>query len=186
MTSKISYSKFIKEDIRRRGWLLVLSAVLLLLCVTVSTLLMLEASLSNVSQDELAEQWNIFRAIFPGLLNGSYNLLLFAALLLLGGLCAVTGEQTDFYHSLPLSRRQLFFISYLGGLLIFLVPYLAASLLAVLAGFAHGFFTLPVLGRCFLSVLGGTLAFLMVYHLMILAMMLDLPYGGRKVLGKAL
>ena len=179
MTSKISYSKFIKEDIRRRGWLLVLSAVLLLLCVTVSTLLMLEASLSNVSQDELAEQWNIFRAIFPGLLNGSYNLLLFAALLLLGGLCAVTGfsylhsrEQTDFYHSLPLSRRQLFFISYLGGLLIFLVPYLAASLLAVLAGFAHGFFTLPVLGRCFLSVLGGTLAFLMVYHLMILAMML--------------
>ena len=51
MTSKISYSKFIKEDIRRRGWLLVLSAVLLLLCVTVSTLLMLEASLSNVSQE---------------------------------------------------------------------------------------------------------------------------------------
>ena len=91
MTSKISYSKFIKEDIRRRGWLLVLSAVLLFLCVTVTTLLMLEASFSNISQDELAEQWNIYRTIFPGLLNGSYNLLLFAALLLLGGLCAVTG-----------------------------------------------------------------------------------------------
>ena len=56
MTSKILYSKFIKEDIRRRGWLLVLSAVLLFLCVTVTTLLMLEASFSNISQDELAEQ----------------------------------------------------------------------------------------------------------------------------------
>lgn len=179
MTSKISYSKFIKEDIRRRSWLAVLSAVLLLLCVTVSTLLMLESSFSNVSQAGLVDQFNAFRNMFPALLNGGYNLLLVVLLLLLGGLCAATGfsylhsrEQTDFYHSLPLSRRQLFFISYLGGLLVFLVPYLVSCLLAILAGSAYGFLTVPVLGRCALSVLGGVLAFLLVYHLTILAMML--------------
>ncbi len=71
MTSKISYSKFIKEDIRHRGWLAVLSAVLLLLCVTVSAMLLLEASLTNITDTGLEEQLRIFRNIFPALLNGS-------------------------------------------------------------------------------------------------------------------
>ena len=152
MTSKISYSKFIKEDIRHRGWLAVLSAVLLLLCVTVSAMLLLETSLTNITDTGLEEQLRIFRNTFPALLNGSYSLPLAALLLLLGVLCAVTGfsylhsrERTDFYHSLPLSRRQLFFISYLSGLLIFFVPYLTACLLTILAGSGYGFMTISVL-----------------------------------------
>lgn len=186
MTSKISYSKFIKEDIRHRGWLAVLSAVLLLLCVTVSAMLLLEASLTNITDTGLEEQLRIFRNIFPALLNGSYSLPLTALLLLLGVLCAVTGfsylhsrERTDFYHSLPLSKRQLFFISYLSGLLIFFVPYLAACLLTILAGSGYGFMTISVLGRCVISMLGGILAFLLVYHLTILAMVLT----GKTVTG---
>ena len=179
MTSKISYSKFIKEDIRHRGWLAVLSAVLLLLCVTVSTILFVEASFSNNTQAGPDEQFDLLRNVFPALLNGSYNLFLTVLLLLLGALCAVTGfaylhsrERTDFYHSLPLSRKQLFFISYLSGLVIFLVPYLAACVLTILAGSGYGFLTISVLGRCGISMLGGTLAFLLVYHITILAMML--------------
>ena len=179
MTSKISYSKFIKEDIRHRGWLAVLSAVLLLLCVTVSTILFVEASFSNNTQAGPEEQFDLLRNVFPALLNGSYNLFLTVLLLLLGALCAVTGfaylhsrERTDFYHSLPLSRKQLFFLSYLSGLLIFLVPYLAACAFTILAGSGYGFLTISVLGRCGISMLGGTLAFLLVYHITILAMML--------------
>lgn len=186
MTSKISYSKFIKEDIRHRGWLAVLSAVLLLLCVTVSAMLLLETSLTNITDTGLDEQLRIFRNTFPALLNGSYSLPLTALLLLLGVLCAVTGfsylhsrERTDFYHSLPLSRRQLFFISYLSGLVIFLAPYLAACLLTILAGSGYGFMTISVLGRCVISMLGGILAFLLVYHLTILAMVLT----GKTVTG---
>ncbi len=186
MTSKISYSKFIKEDIRHRGWLAVLSAVLLLLCVTVSAMLLLETSLTNMTDTGPEEQLRIFRNTFPALLNGSYSLPLAALLLLLGVLCAVTSfsylhsrERTDFYHSLPLSRRQLFFISYLSGLVIFLVPYLAACLLTILAGSAYGFMTISVLGRCGISILGGILAFLLVYHLTILAMVLT----GKTVTG---
>ena len=69
MTSKISYSKFIKEDIRHRGWLGVLSAVLLLLCVTVSTILFVEASFSNNTQAGPDEQFDLLRNVFPALLN---------------------------------------------------------------------------------------------------------------------
>ena len=47
MTSKISFSKFVKEDIRHRGWLAVLSFVLLLLSETIFAMLILDASLSH-------------------------------------------------------------------------------------------------------------------------------------------
>lgn len=179
MTSRISYSKFIKQDIRRRGWLAALSCVLLLLCVTVSTMLLLEASLASyttVSSEELT----FLRESFPAMLNGSsYNTFPLAVIILLGVLAAVTGfsylhskEKTDFYHSLPLSRQQLFAISYVGGLLIFLIPYLAAGLLTILAGSVDGIVTASVFGRSLLALLGGILCFLLIYHLTIFAMML--------------
>ena len=60
---------------------------------------------------------------------------------LLAVLCAATGyghihsrEKLDFYHSLPLRRMQWFSISYLSGLLIFLIPYLINSLLIIAIG----------------------------------------------------
>ena len=43
MTSKISYFKFIESDIRRRGWLAALSAVLLFLILPVYTLLSIDS-----------------------------------------------------------------------------------------------------------------------------------------------
>lgn len=178
MTSKISYSKFIKEDIRSRGWLAALSCVLLLLCNTVSTMLLLEASLSADTADRAAQLQEI-RNVFPSMLNGSFNGLLTAVIILMGVLSAVTGfsylhskEKIDFYHSLPLSRTQLFLISYLGGMLIFMVPYLSACLLTILAGSVYGIMTVSVLGRSCIALLGGTLGFLMIYHLTIFAMML--------------
>ena len=47
MTSNLSYSKYIKEDIQRRGWLAALSWVLLLFGGTFNTVLTLENSLSS-------------------------------------------------------------------------------------------------------------------------------------------
>lgn len=182
MTSKISYSKFIKEDIRHRGWLAALSCVFLLLSVTVSTMLLLETSLSSelsFDNPNRAEQLMVIRNTFPAMLNGSYNMFPLLLILLLGVLAAVTGfsylhskEKTDFYHSLPLSRQQLFAISYLSGLLIFAVPYLAAGLLTILAGSVYGIVTASVLGKSLLAMLGGILGFLLLYHLTLFAMML--------------
>lgn len=179
MTSKISYSKFIKENIRHRGWLAALSSILLLLGGTISTIMLLESSFSSYTDMDRDNQMRLIRNLFPALLNGGYNLIMVVLILLLGVLTAVTGfaylhskEKTDFYHSLPLSRKQLFFISYLGGLLIFAVPYLIASLLTILAGFAYGVMTISVLGRSCVAILGGILAFLLVYHLTVFAMML--------------
>lgn len=179
MTSKISFSKFLKEDIRHRGWLAALSFILLLLSQTVFSMLMLDAALSYDEFSSIGMELGEVRKIFPAMLNGNCSAALEVVLFLLALLCAATGfsylhsaEKTDFYHSFPVSRTQWFSITYTGGLLIFLIPYLISSLLTLLAGARFGIMTAAVLGRSLLAVLGGILAFLVVYHTAVLAMML--------------
>lgn len=175
MTSKISFSKLLKEDIRHRGWLAALSCILLLSGQTVYTLLSLENQLSGYS----SQNYTMIQSIFPGMLNGSHTWLLAGLLFLLAVLCAATGfsylhtpEKVDFYHSLPLKRMQWFRVSYTGGLLIFLVPYLVSSFCTLLAGSVKGIMNSEVLFYSCIAVLGGILAFLVIYHTTIFAMML--------------
>lgn len=179
MTSKISFSKFVKEDIRHRGWLAALSFILLLLSETVFAMLILDAFLTPDEFSSMAMQLDEVRKVFPALLNGNCSSALEVVLFLLAVLCAVTGfsylhspEKTDFYHSFPVSRTQWFSISYVSGLMIFLIPYLISCLFTILAGIRYEVITAAVLSRSLLSVLGGILAFLLIYHVAILAMML--------------
>ena len=179
MTSKISFSKFVKEDIRHRGWLAVLSFILLLLSETVFAMLILDAFLTSDEFSSMAMELDEVRKVFPGLLNGNCSAALEVILFFLAVLCAVTGfsylhspEKTDFYHSFPFSRTQWFSISYVSGLMIFLIPYLVSSFLTILAGARYKTITTAVLGKSLLAVFGGILAFLLIYHVAILAMML--------------
>lgn len=176
MTSKLSYSKFIKEDIQRRGWLAALSWVLLLFGGTFNTVLALENSFSSGDAITNYEQ---LRNDFPGMLNGANAMQLTLFIFLLAILCAATGysylhsaEKIDFYHSLPLTRPQWFLISYVSGILIFLVPYLVSSLFTLLVGWSKNILTAKVLIDSCIAVLGGILAFLVIYQITILAMML--------------
>ncbi len=178
MTSKISFSKFIRADIRHRAWLAALFWILLLLGQTIYTMLMLERALS-ADFSELAQKYQMegIRECFPGFLNSSVGLA--AILFLMAILCAVTGfsylhsaERTDFYHSLPLSRTQWFTISYMSGILMFLIPYLVCSVLTILAGVSFDVMTTSIFSKSWVAVLGGILAFLLIYHVTILAMLL--------------
>lgn len=175
MTSKISYSKFLKEDIRHRGWLAALSCILLFLLGTVYTTLRLE----NMIDENIPDVVKMLRSSFPCMLNGSRPSILSLLIALLAVLCAATGfaylhapEKIDFYHSLPLTRPRWFLISYLGGLLIFIIPYLASSCCTILVGAAKGVVVPETLLQSVLAVAGGVLGFLVIYHVTILAMLL--------------
>lgn len=176
MTSKISFNKFLKENIRQRSWLVALSCILLLLSGTVYTVMSLDSNIRSCiaaggSLYDLAQD-------FPIYLNGS-NRLLFAVIFILAILCAVSGysylhsaEKTDFFHGLPLTRTQWFLISYTGGLLIFAVPYLLNGLCTILAGTFHGLMNGTIFLTCCYSMFRGILGFLVCYHVTIFAMML--------------
>lgn len=176
MTSKISYIKFILSDIRHRAWLPVLSSISLFLLMPVYSLMYIDSTYPD--SGILAEDDWIF-SVFSGLLNGNSFFPLAVAIFILALLAAASGfsylhsrEKLDFYHSLPLRRGQSFLISYMGGFLSFLIPYLICAFLSLAAGSAGGIITEENALSCATSILGGIAAFLLVYQAGILAAVL--------------
>lgn len=130
MISKISYIKLIREDIRHRGWLAALSGVLLFLSMPVYTLIYLD------SYSEDPEVLKEFADTFSGFINGYNSAFLIILIGILAFAVGISGfqfmhkkEKLDFYHGLALKRHQLFAISYLAGLFLFLIPYISLQYL---------------------------------------------------------
>lgn len=170
MTLKISYIKYIRENIRQRSWLAALSGILFFLLMPVYTLMYLD-SFSYTP----AELKNMVYDTFSGRISGNASIFLFGLFAIFAVTIAMTGfhylhskEKLDFYHSLPVKREQWFFISYVSGLLIFLVPYLLSTLLTIGVGAMKGIMDLPLVLQCFLAMARGILAFLLIYHTCIL------------------
>lgn len=150
MISKISYIKLIREDIRHRGWLAALSGVLLFLSMPVYTLIYLD------SYSEDPEVLKEFADTFSGFINGYNSAFLIILIGILAFAVGISGfqfmhkkEKLDFYHGLALKRHQLFAISYLAGLFLFLIPYIVCTVLTILVGAVKGIMTLSLAGECF-------------------------------------
>ena len=188
MTSKtsynnsISYKKLIMENLRQRGWLFAVSTILLFLLQTVYTTL----NIDNYLTLSVTEFITNYQSLFPELLNGANNGFLVIAIIFIAITSGVTGfsylhspKSVDFYHSFPVRREQWFRISYISGLLLFLVPYFLTSACTLLVGAAKGILISANLLPSILAVIGGMLCFLIIYHTTILAMMLT----GKLVVG---
>lgn len=188
MTSKTScnnsipYKKYVLENIKQRSWFMVLSFISLFFVQTVYITINIENFFNGFNGQDLAS----YQEDFPFLLNGAYARPLAFILALLAIVCAVSGyaylhqsEKTDFFHGLPLKRSQWFNISYLGGLLMFLIPYLLSSLCTMAIAASKGILVSSNLVPSLLAVLGGLLGCLILYHTAILAMMLT----GRLIAG---
>ena len=49
--------------------------------------------------------------------------------------------KVDFFHSLPISRKKYFFVQYVSGVIIFVVPFIVSMLLCLLVGAVNGLLT---------------------------------------------
>lgn len=132
MTSRSSFFKMIKEDLRQRLWTIILAAIVFILPVPITIAMKLSASSSYHVQD-----WDAYiRNMASPLAFDNIWLVLIT----IGGalICAVTGfgylfskRKVDFFHSLPVKRETLFAVRYINGILIYLVPYLAMILVSI-------------------------------------------------------
>lgn len=193
MTSKRLFLKGMKEDLRHKVWMLALSLLGSFLTMPVVWLLRfndvempsIKAQLANMTAQECAE-----------VIQNSANAMAYVfkeILMLPAGLIAILGavivglesfyflqqkSMVDTYHSLPVSRMQLFGIKYINGLLIWLVPHIFCTVLTLVfsgvllarvgaAGAIFGVILEAVKNTAVLAI-----AFLLVYHLMMLATML--------------
>lgn len=181
MTSKTSYNnsipygKYIAENIRQRGWLLALAFIALFLLQPVYITLNIENFLTTSGIGYIKS----YQEQFPYLLNGCHFNTFYFGIVLFAVACAVTGyaylhqpKNVDFFHGFPLKRTQWFSISYISGLLIFLIPFLFSSVCTLVIAGMKGVVVSSNLSECILAVLGSILGFLVLYHTAILAMML--------------
>ncbi len=133
MTSRSSFFKLLREDLRQRLWTIILAAIVFILPVPIY--IAMEISGSGGFGTGMLD--NFARRLAEPMAYDSFWLVL----LTMGGalICAVSGfgylfskKKVDFFHSLPVKREKMFAVRYINGVLIYLVPYLAMVLVSIL------------------------------------------------------
>ncbi len=191
MMSRHLFYRSMREDLRHKVWMIVLSALVSFLAVPVVWLVMrsnmpvnwevIDSAFNNdVEQMEYAVKkllnfyngyliWmGSFFAISAALLSGLY-----------GFRYVLHKNMVDLYHSLPVKRNMLYRVCYLNGILVWAAPYLLNILLTLmlmsgLMGRVGGSAAVAkMLGQAMLSFLAVLLIFLLVYHTVLLALMLS-------------
>lgn len=176
MTSKISFTKMVMQNVKERGAWFLVSFLAMLMALPVQTMMRLDhvAAYGLKLKEQAAQSAEVF------LNTTGYDNVALILLVIIAGFClGMTGymylysrEKTDFYHSLPMKRERMYFVSYLGGVVIFAVPYLLNLLLALLAGAVKGTFPAHTVSVVLGAFLTHMIYFLVFYHVGILAVML--------------
>ena len=177
MTLKISTFKLLKEDMRRRIWMIVLSAIMEFifgpLAMMFYTSIHRMTNLSGNPEEELLLRY-----------QGLHDELVFyrAAMVVIAAvgalIVAVWGNKhlfqrkmADLYNSMPVTRGRMFDVMYLNGILIWIVPFVAGWIIEcgvsafLMIGSPYIGDAMSHLGFTFLI---AAFSFFMVYHLCLL------------------
>lgn len=145
MTSKISFSNIAKEDLRRRLWMLALSCLGSFLALPVTFLLVNRNYLDRASRytgtlttDQILGEYYVEFFTSYALITQGIILTVGAAIVAIWGFRYLySRKMVDLYHSIPVKRSRLFLVTYLNGLLIWLIPLVAATLITLLIMLAN-------------------------------------------------
>lgn len=193
MTSKRCFFRVMREDFRHKTWMLALSVLGNLLAIPVPFLIMTGDRKYFSGSDnillEITHQTERIETFFG------------VTIVISGGIIAVVGalivglfgfrylfrrDMIDTWHSVPVRRRTLFLANWLDGFLIWFVPFLICWLVTLILGESRlGALKRKaeqiqafqpagagILKEALLSALALATAFLVVYHLALLAVML--------------
>lgn len=188
MASQISYIKLMKRDVRTRGWVPLLTTILLIVVFPVTTLFQVESKMSWMT-NELGEFARTDLAWWFREFIGTGNGPVAAVVILSAFLIGVTGfsylhsvEKMDFFYALPVRRSQMLAAYYANGVMMFVIPYLITYWGAVLVGVRYQIHFDGEILWYVRTVVVTILYFLLFYTLTVLAMFLT----GKLLAGIAL
>ncbi len=186
MTSRALFYKGMIEDLRHRVWMIALSCLGSFLAMPVFFLLVRREWDDRITRWTESSSWDIEEykltsicSFFNEYLTVTCGIILVAGALIVGifGFRFVFSKKmVDLYHSIPITRKQLFLIHYLNGFIIWFVPMLIGAVIcAVFALFflGSGAAWMTAVGKLLITVGNLVLAFLLVYHVAIVAVMLS-------------
>ena len=186
MTSRALFYKGMIEDLRHRIWMIALSCLGSFMAMPVFFLLMRQEWDDRIEGWSELSLWNIdeyklevVSGFFQEYLTVTCGIILVAGALIVGifGFRFVFSKKmVDLYHSIPITRKQLFLIHYVDGFLIWFVPMLIGAFICMIfAAFFLGDASawLAVTGKLMVTIGNLVIAFLLVYHVAIVAVMLS-------------
>lgn len=187
MTSRVSFYKVMREDMRHKTWMLALSCLASFLAMPVFFLLLestdwkrrIEYIMSTTSKVD-AYKIECVQLFFVEVLPVTAGVVLGVGALIVGlfGFRHVFSKRmTDLYQSLPIRKKDLFLAQYLNGFLIWSVPMVVCAVFcAILAAvfLGNGEHWLLYVAKPLVIGMGNyVLSFLLIYHVVIVAVMLS-------------
>lgn len=179
MTSKNSFLVSIRENQKRRIWGWVISILAQFMLYPGFMIIYLSRINANYRDGDYTDV--VYHKQLVGAAADAVGFQPFALLpvLFLGVVLAVQGfsylydrKKVDMYYSVPVSMKRRFFVVYVNGIFIYLLPALIWNLLAWIIAAAEGAFSLGGLAECAVAFVGNFIFFLVVYHTAMLAVML--------------
>ena len=175
MTSKISYSKYIKKNISERSYLAAVSIIMQIALLPLYTFIRLE----RMEMYSTVDMMDMIGIHFKGIASGSGSLGFLFFMALFAVIAAITGfsylhskEKQDFYIALPVKKSQWYIINYVSGIILFIVPYIVLSLLSVLIGKFYANINGDVVKDTLIQIVLIIVTYLIIYQVTILAMTL--------------
>lgn len=182
MTSKISFSKLLKQDLKRSGGIIAVIGLMFFLAFTVAGIINLDEMLKYVGESSYTMQEVIIN--FKEYV--SFNYAVVAITMLSAVLCGVTRYsylhsevKLDLFHSMPVKREKLYWVQYISGVIQYAVPMMINLLLIIIIGSFRGVVNANVLTNTLIGLFINLLFFLIIYSTTILAMVMT----GKVVVG---
>lgn len=176
MTSRISFAKMVKSDLKRRLWVAALLFLGYFLVMPVQTMMRFENMYSSVSAGYIHVE-EIFETV--AVMLGAGNELVMMGVICSAVMAAFSGfsylhssRKVDLFHSFAIKRERLFAVQYVSGFLVFALPYGINLLLNLIVCIANGVVNGTVISSLFVGILVHLIYFLLIYHLSIIAVLM--------------
>ena len=173
MTSRALFFNLMKEDLKKKVWIVVAALIAFIFINPVHTLMEIEGAYANMylTPENIAStmQYYLSAAYFG---NSVLPAILAVVLGISGFSFLFSKKKVDLYHSIPVKREKLFAVSYLNGILIYLGVFIITQLLTILTMTMQGLMNADGWKTVGLTFIGITIHFLFFYHVTIIAVML--------------
>ncbi len=174
MMSKNSFLANMRENGKRRNWIILIYSVVFLLIYPIGLLLVMTSERGYYSPAE----WKLVAEITASQYL-TVNPLMIIVVTMLAILCGIQGysylfkrQKLDMYMSVPVSKEHRFFVIYLNGILSFVIPYAVSLIITLPICATNGVLTGTVVKTMIFGYLAHTVYYFAVYNIAILAVML--------------
>lgn len=175
MTSKNWYFSLVKEDLKRRVWLIALTSLILFFSYPVLTILYAGAIDGYSDYQYGLAQYQLRMEDLLSLKNPWMFIVMTVSAIIYGisGFSYLNSKsKVDFYHSIPVRREKLFFVHYINGFLLMALLYLCFAGLALMLGVANGADLVRMMKPAVTAYAVNLSFFLLIYATVVIAVMM--------------